>query len=112
MTPCLVVVHFQAAIVLTWQCGKTDDDQAVMQYLNDNGGPSIEGEEFSAMNCGLFVDPQENGIYLARLSLIDEGPGDLPGSRECSVEIVDLRAVTKEEWLAYAGGEYPWEEPE
>jgi hypothetical protein len=47
-------------------------------------------------------------VFVADLSLEDDGPGDAPGSREVGVALRNAVPVTAEQWRAHRDGEWPW----
>jgi hypothetical protein len=55
-------------------------------------------------------EPQPDGIYIAELVFVDEGPGDWPGSRETSIGVRNWRLATAAEWEEYVEGNWPWNE--
>jgi hypothetical protein len=82
-----------------------DVDEPVMQHIHDCGG-DVDGWDLEGadVDAHAFVD----GALVASVKMIDDGPGDWPGSRETVASIYDVRPATKEEWQAHVHGEWPW----
>ncbi len=59
----------------------------------------------AVVDYGIMPD----GVYYGVLSLVDDGPGDWPGSREVCPSLSDVRPVTADEWKAHLQGEWPWD---
>lgn len=52
------------------------------------------------------------GVWVCSVDLVDDGPGDWPGSRECRLDISKVRLPTPEEWSSHLAGEYIWGTPD
>lgn len=50
----------------------------------------------------------ENGIWTCTLSIVDDGPGDWPGSREGKLQIAPISITSPSEWKSFREGEWPW----
>lgn len=97
----LIVFAFQKGYAIAYQA-----KVALHEYIMDAGG---ELDCFDLEKIGADYAKHEDGLYVAELKLIDDGPGDYPGSREVCVSVVESRLATKEEWEAHRTGEWPWE---
>lgn len=68
------------------------------------------GDIFAFNDCNDWDhEAPSDGVFVVELRLIDDGPGDAPGSRECALQAKNFRVVTATEWTAHCGGEWPWE---
>ena len=56
----------------------------------------------------VFDDLVPDGLWVIGLALVDGGPGDAPGSRECALKVTERRGPTSEEWRSYADNEHVW----
>ena len=98
----LVVFAYGAGLVLACE------DGVALDFIRENGsGASIDG--FVLDKESVDHGPQADGVYIGVLSLVDDGPGDWPGSRECAPALRDVRPATEAEWTAHLSGEWPWE---
>jgi hypothetical protein len=95
----LVAFAFQQGFVLLHQLFG-----GVREYIEDTCGTS---ETFD-LDAADFA-PQPDGMYIGELRLIDDGPGDWPGSREVCLSLQEVRPITKDEWEAFRDGDWPWE---
>ena len=64
-------------------------------YVDDVGWNEIEGAP-------------HDGVWVCELSLVDDGPGDWPGARECKLTICHYRRPTLVEWSRHVADEHPW----
>ncbi len=78
------------------------------ELIQDTGGGL---EDFDLEGIGAHCETPADGLYVYDIHVVDDGPGDWPGSREVAVELRDGRPVTVEEWAAHRRGEYPWGSP-
>jgi hypothetical protein len=81
------------------------EDGAVEDFIHDMVGP----DDFDLEKAGADYAPHADGVYVGTLKLVDDGPGDWPGSREVALQLCDTHLATEEEWRAYRDGEWPWE---
>jgi hypothetical protein len=67
-------------------------------------------EMFIADACGYAFDDviADDGLWVCSLTLVDDGPGDWPGSRECRLQVTPERLATPDEWAAFRRDEWPW----
>ena len=82
--------------------GEVDYD--LSQLLSDFG-VSLDG---STTLEGVDYPKRPDGVYIAKIKAVDDGPGDWPGSREVALTLSDVEAITKEQWVAWCSGDYPW----
>lgn len=68
----------------------------------------VREDGFACEENGIDVACGEQGLFIGNLAVVDDGPGDWPGTRECAVVINELRPVTAAEWKAHCRGEWPW----
>ncbi len=80
----------------------------VLDYLHEGGGSASE-DGFVLEDHGVDHAELPDGIYVGELSLIDDGPGDYPGTREVCPALSGVRLATVEEWKAHLRGEWPWD---
>lgn len=81
----------------------------LLAFLSEDGWPHpVECEPHRCRN--LDHAPHPDDVYMAELVLVDDGPGDVPGTREHLASIRNLRRVTREEWEAFLLDEWPWNE--
>lgn len=105
-------VVFSKALVLfqhgTGWCLCSETDIHVGQFIADVGGHG--GDGFSFEKCGVVVaETLTDGLYIGELRLIDDGPGDAPGSRECALEFRNAALASANAWRLYTEeGEWPW----
>jgi len=105
LTKSRVLVVFAYGAGLALAC----EDGVALDFIRETGsGASIDG--FVLDTGGVDYEPQADGVYIGVLSLVDDGPGDWPGSRECAPTLRDVRPATAAEWTAHLSGEWPWED--
>jgi hypothetical protein len=80
-----------------------DDD--VQQFIQDCGGWA---ESFDTINCGVDFEYPGDGVFVAEMKIVDDGPGDWPGSRESVLQLCDMRPITKDEWRAWLNADIFW----
>ncbi len=103
MNRALVVFAHGRGLVLCYS-----GDEHVKQFVSDAGGSS---DTFDTENCGVdFKDPGD-GVFIVDMDLVDDGPGDWPGSREVAIQFSNARKATKDEWNMVNDGDWPWEMP-
>lgn len=95
----LVTVRYGRGYALLFQGG-----YALKQLLDDVG---CTGESFPI--DALDYNTPDDGIYICDVKIVDDGPGDWPGSREAIPQLLNFRLATPEEWLAFIDGDWPWE---
>jgi hypothetical protein len=85
------------------------EESIVLDYLSEVGsGATVDG--FPLDSHGVDYDTKlPDGVYMGVMSLVDDGPGDYPGSREVCPSLGDARLATADEWRAFIEGEYPWD---
>ena len=98
----LVVAFFGKALALVW-----DGDEALTETLDAAGASRLDGFDFE--DAGVDAGELADGVYVGRLVLSDDGPGDWPGSREVAVSFRDKRPATAEEWASARADEWPWD---
>jgi len=76
-----------------------DADDAITEFLACSDPSELFGEAVTT-----------DGVWICSLGLVDDGPGDWPGSRECRLEILPQRLATADEWDAVRRDEWPWSE--
>jgi hypothetical protein len=105
MNEALVVFAHGKGFVLEHRAGGV-----VREFIHDAGGGGDSGFDLEA--CGVDCDAArwEGQLVSGRLKLVDDGPGDYPGTRECCLQLMDCRPATAEEWEHYRRGEWPWPE--
>jgi hypothetical protein len=83
---------------------------APLEFLSENGHGANE-DGFLLEKEGIDFDAGlPDGVYVGTLSLVDDGPGDWPGSREFCARLDDVRLATADEWKAHLAGQWPWEQ--
>jgi len=81
----------------------------VLDYIHETYG-FLPEDGFPLDKGGVDYDAAlPNGVYYGVLSLVDDGPGDWPGSREVCPTLKDTRLATPEEWQAHLTDEIPWD---
>jgi hypothetical protein len=69
----------------------------------------VRGGGIDAFNLyGVDYETRQDGVYYGVLHIVDDGPGDWPGSREVTVCLKDVRPTTVGEWASHRRGEWPW----
>lgn len=96
----LIVVAHGQGMVLIYQAVSW-----LEQFIHDVVG---NHDSFSLEKASADYNLKD-GIWVADLGLVDDGPGDWPGSRECLLQVKDAHPVTAEEWAFYLDGDWPWE---
>ncbi len=97
-----VIVVFAHQIGLVVVCEPGDP----LAYLEEMGAGATP---FELTASGVdHCQTMAAGAYYGTLILIDDGPGDFPGTREVCASLTDLRPVTAEEWTATVAGDWPW----
>lgn len=111
MIDVLVVFQYgKGAVICKGACAEGDDEaEAVERFIDDAGGSGTSGD-FSLEAAGVDHADLTDGVWMGRLRLVDDGPGDEPGTRECALELYDERPCTLEEWTAFLDGDFPWPE--
>lgn len=98
----IVVVHGGVARAVC-----CDLSEAMLEYL----GTTVDDENqaFSPHEAPIDWNVPGDGVWTMRARMVDDGPGDWPGSREVIVQLYGARPTTKEEWLAFCERkEPPW----
>jgi hypothetical protein len=95
-----VVAHGQG-VVLTYQAVSW-----LTNFIQDVVGGSAES--FTLEKAGADYNLKD-GVWVADLDIVDDGPGDWPGSRESLLQVKRAHPVTQEEWVSYLDGDWPWE---
>lgn len=85
-----------------------DGCEAVKDCISEAGG-GFDSFDLDVIGAD-YEAPDGFNICIASLRLIDDGPGDWPGSREVCLQLFDIRPATADEWAAYRRGEWPWTE--
>jgi len=100
----MVVFAHGKGLVVCWQA-----QTYVAQFISDAGGGGGT-DSFDLDDVGAdYNDDIDDGVWLFDLGLVDDGPGDWPGSRECMLQLTNGRHATAEEWAYHRGDEWPWE---
>ena len=100
----LVVVAYSDPYALVWSAG---------EYLRDTiieAGGHTDG--FALKNASFDHAMVEDGLFIAELSMVDDGPGDWPGTREFLLSVTSFRTATAEEWAHHCDGDWPWDNEE
>lgn len=100
----LVMFAYGKGYILTWVA-----EEYIAQYISDCGG-SVDGFDLDYVTC-TYTDPKCDGLMVANLSLVDDGPGDYSGTRECILQLDNWRPATEKEWTDFREGNWPWEPP-
>jgi hypothetical protein len=82
------------------------------QLVVDSGGRSSASIEPFELDEAFDHGDVPNGVSIAEITMVDDGPGDWPGSRETIASFKVLRPATAEEWRSHLTDEWPWETPE
>ena len=86
------------------------EESVTLDFVRDAGnGASTDGFVLSKEGVD-FDQSLDPGVYFGVLGLVDDGPGDCPGTREFAVSLSEVRDATPEEWKAHLAGEWPWEQ--
>jgi hypothetical protein len=96
----LVVIIHGAGLVLCW-----DGPAYFKEFVSDARGGGNDSFTFDCIDHEMI----EDGLFIVELVLIDDGPGDWPGSRESCLHARNFRQATPEEWKAHLVGDWPWE---
>lgn len=107
----LVVFQYGKGFVIC-KGGATEGDEeadAVDRFIDDAGGSGTSGD-FSLEAAGVDHADLADGVWMGQLRLVDDGPGDYPGTREYALQLHDERRCTPEEWAAFLAGDWPWNE--
>lgn len=100
-----LVLFFQGeGLVLCWQ-----GNASLAGFFNECVG-SIDVEGF-ALDDAVDFEVQPDGVYVAELRIVDDGPGDYPGTCEALPGLHNFRTATKAEFAAHLRGEWPWDKP-
>jgi len=81
-------------------------DEHVKQFISDVGGSS---DTFDTEKCGVDFEYPGDGVFIVDMKLVDDGPGDYPGTREVAIQFTNTRKATKDEWSAHCDALWPWE---
>lgn len=100
----LLISHVGIAYAL-----EIDVEESIMQHIHDCGG-DIDGWDLEGADVA--AESLVDGVLVASVKMIDDGPGDWPGSRETIAQLYDVRPATKEEWQASIKNEWPWSDGE
>jgi len=98
----LIAVAHGHPLALVWSA-----EDWISSFINDAGG----GETFALEDISADYEDSGDGIFTAAIRVVDDGPGDWPGSRECVVQFTDFTHVTADEWAAHCRGDWPWDVP-
>ena len=102
---CRVLFVIAHGMALALAC----EDGEMLKYLQENGnGASSDGFSFDDESVD-YDTTLAQGVYIGTLKLVDEGPGDWPGTREYAPQLSESRLATEDEWRAHLRGEWPWE---
>lgn len=81
-------------------------DEHVKQFISDAGGSS---DMFDTETCGVDFEDPGDGVFIVDMKLVDDGPGDYPGTREVAIQFTNARKATKKEWNMHCDALWPWE---
>ena len=101
MNRALVVFAHGRGLVLCYS-----GDEHVRQFISDSGGSN---DTFDTETCGVDFENPGDGVFIVDMKLVDDGPGDWPGSREVAIQFSNARKATKEEWSNHCDDLWPWE---
>lgn len=87
-------------------CAQLVGGDDVTAFASDYG-VNEDGFDFEA--CGIDHAKHTDGIWVGDLSVVDDGEGDWPGSRECAVQFSNAHPATAEEWRDHCEGLWPWD---
>jgi hypothetical protein len=80
-----------------------------LDFIHENDSTATEDgfvlDQASVDYCETLPD----GVYYGVLVLLDDGPGDAPGSREFFASLTSVRLATAEEWHSHLRGEWAWD---
>lgn len=96
----LVVVCHGIAYVVLYDLGTE-----LEELLLANGGKT---DGFTLSHANIDHAEMPPGVWTVSVRVIDDGPGDWPGSRESAIQFYDERLATKEEWEGFCEGALPW----
>jgi hypothetical protein len=94
----LVVVAHGRGSAICW-----DAHFRIKEFVSDGWGG---GETFNL--DAVDHEPVEDGVFIAEMVLVDDGPGDYPGTRETALQLRNFRRVSEAEWGAFLAGDWPW----
>lgn len=97
----LVIVFCNVSYVLMY-----DVAHEIEEMLLADGGKT-DGFALSETNID-HPEMMASGVWTVSVRIVDDGPGDWPGSRESVVQFYDERPATTQEWKAFCDGELPW----
>ena len=100
MNKALVIFAHGKGFVISWKA-----EDSVTRFIEDAGGNQ---DGFDLELVGVDFTIPADGLWVGDLKLIDDGPGDWPGSREFALQIYAWRPGTTEEWASFRAGEWPW----
>jgi hypothetical protein len=95
----LVVCHGAAYVVLY------DLADEIEEMILADGG---DEEGFAVGDTSIDLPEMAGGVWTVSVRVIDDGPGDWPGSRESAIQFYDERLATAEEWQGFCRGALPW----
>ncbi len=96
----LVVVMHGLPLCLVWRA-----EESIEGMLSDC---SVRPQEPFALEGVCGYAKLADGIYIGHFELVDDGPSDWPGAHEWSLDFVDERRATAEEWKAHLDDLWPW----
>ncbi len=95
----VIVCHGAAYVVLH------DLSTEIEELLIADGGKT---DGFALGDTSIDHAEMPPGVWTVSVRVIDDGPGDWPGSRESAIQFYDERLATAEEWQGFCAGELPW----
>lgn len=76
-------------------------------FCNEGTREHIEGlGELDALNEATEGREFGDGVFVAFLKFVDDGPGDWPGTREWSLQATKVRPISEKEWRAFRADEH------
>jgi hypothetical protein len=90
----LIIVEHGVPCALEWSCA-----YYINVYVQDAGEAEALGEALDGHDVS-------SGVWVAEVDLVDDGPSDWPGARECKLSASSCRRATEAEWLEHVRGEW------
>jgi hypothetical protein len=90
----LLIVEHGVPCALEWSCA-----YYINVYVQDVGEAEALGEALNGHDVS-------SGVWVAEVDLVDDGPSDWPGARECKLSASSCRRATEAEWLEHVRGEW------
>jgi hypothetical protein len=90
----LFVIEHGLPWAMEWSCS-----YYITAYVQDAG-------EAEALGEAIDVHDVASGVWVAEVDLVDDGPSDWPGARECRLSALACRRATEAEWLEHLRGEW------